>query len=156
MRGLFEEFGDPEPEITITDMPGILVADTKLEPIETVRKIKEKLLEEPWSVRYCLRIIPVQTETESRIGDIVEKVSELGNQIGENETYRISIEKRNSDDISSQELIASIANKFKNRVSLEYPDKTILVEILGSKAGVSILKKSDILSIEKTRRSMSE
>ncbi len=155
LRGFLEEFGDSEPKVAITDMSGILVADTKLEPVQTVRKIKEKFLDEPWSVRYCLRIIPVQRETESKIGSIVKEVSGLGSQIDEGETYRISVEKRNSD-ISSQELIASIASRFKNKVSLEYPDKTILVEILGNKAGVSILKKSDILSIEKTRRSMSE
>jgi tRNA acetyltransferase TAN1 len=41
-------------------------------------------------------------------------------------------------------------------VSLEYPDKMILIEILGNKTGISILKKSDVLSIEKTKRSISE
>ena len=155
LRGFFEEFGDSEPEITITNMSGILVAETKLDPVSMVRKIKERFLDEPWSVRYCLRIIPIQKEAEPEIQEIVEKVSELSNQIDENETYRISVEKRNSD-ISSQELIANIAGKFKNKVSLEFPDKIILVEILEDKAGVSILKKSDILSIEKAKRSMSE
>ena len=155
LKGFFQEFGDCEPKITITDMSGILVADTKLEPVDTVRRIKEKLLDEPWSVRYCLRIIPIQMQTESKIENIVGKVSELGKQINENETYRVSIEKRNSD-ISSYELITKIADKFKNKVSLEYPDKIILVEILENKAGISVLKKSDILSIEKTKRSMSE
>ena len=155
LREFFQEFGDSEPRITITNMSGILVADTQLEPIETVRRIREKLLDEPWSVRYCLRIIPIQVQTEPKIESIVEKVSELGSQINENETYRVSIEKRNSD-ISSQELVTKIADKFKNKVSLEYPDKIILVEILGNKAGISVLKKSDILSIEKTKRSMSE
>ena len=155
LRGLFEEFGDSEPEITITNMSGILVAETKLDPIKTVRRIKEKFLDEPWSIRYCLRVIPIQKETESEIQKIVEEVSKLGNQIDEDETYRISVEKRDSD-ISSQELITKIADKFKNKVSLEFPDKTVLVEILGNKAGVSILKRSDILSIEKAKRNMSE
>ena len=70
-------------------------------------------------------------------------------------TYRISIEKRNSE-LSSKEIITKIANKIKNKVSLEFPDKVLLIEILGNKTGVSILKKSDILSTEKTKRSMSE
>ena len=155
LMSFLDEFGDSEPKITITKMSGILVVETRLEPIETVRKIKEKFLDEPWSVRYCLRIIPVQIETESKIEEILEAVSELSDQIHENESYRVSIEKRNSD-ISSQELITKIASTFKNKVSLEFPDKTVLVEILGNKSGVSILKKSDILSIEKAKRSMSE
>ena len=84
-----------------------------------------------------------------------KKIAEKSNQILDNETYRISIEKRNSD-ISSQEIISKIADKIKNKVSLEFPDKIILIEILGKNTGVSILKKSDILSVEKTKRSMSD
>ena len=58
--------------------------------------------------------------------------------------------------MSSKEIITKIADKIKNKVSLEFPDKVILIEILGNKTGVSILKKVDVLSIEKTKRSISE
>lgn len=155
LSGILEDLGDSEAKITITEMSGILTAKTNLEPVDVVKKIKEMLLDEPWSIRYSLRIIPIQKITESKIEEIEKTVSEMANQISEDETYRISIEKRNSN-ISSQELITKIANKIKNKVSLEYPDKIILIEILGNICGVSILQKSDILSIEKTKRSISE
>ena len=155
LRKMLEEMGDSEPIITITKMSGILTAHTALEPIETVRKIKEHLVDEPWSIRYCLRIIPIQRVTEADLNSIDKEVKALSNHILDGETYRISIEKRNSD-ISSQELISKIAKKIKNKVSLEFPDKTILIEVLEKTAGISILKKSDVLSVEKTKRSMSE
>ncbi len=155
LSGILEDLGDSEAKITITEMSGILTAKTNLEPVDVVKKIKEMLLDEPWSIRYSLRIIPIQKITESKIEEIEKTVSEMANQISEDETYRISIEKRNSN-ISSQELITKIANKIKNKVSLEYPDKIVLIEILGNICGVSILQKSDILSIEKTKRSISE
>ncbi|MGY5152216.1 MAG: THUMP domain-containing protein [Candidatus Nitrosopumilus sp. bin_6a] len=155
LREILEEFGDSDVKISITNMSGILTAETQLDPIEVVRKIKDMLLDEPWSIRYCKRIIPIQKVIESKIDQIENSISELSNQILENETYRISIEKRNSD-LSSKEIITKIADKIKNKVSLEFPDKVILIEILGNKAGISILKKSDILSTEKTKRSMSE
>ncbi|HJO32434.1 MAG TPA: THUMP domain-containing protein, partial [Nitrosopumilus sp.] len=113
------------------------------------------ILDEPWSVRYCSRIIPIQKVIETQIDEIEKCVSEISEQILQDDKYRISIEKRNSD-ISSKEIITKIANQIKNKVSLEYPDKVILIEILGNKTGVSILKKSDVLSIEKTKRSISE
>jgi tRNA acetyltransferase TAN1 len=155
LMSILDDLGDSEPKITITNMSGILTAETKLDPIEIVKKIKEMILDEPWSVRYCLRIIPIQKIIESQIDEIEKAVSELSEQILDDETYRISIEKRNSD-LSSKEIITKIADKIKNKVSLEFPDKVILIEILGNKTGVSILKKSDILSIEKTKRSISE
>ncbi len=155
LRDILEELGDADIKVSITNMPGILTSETKLDPIEVVRKMKEMLLDEPWSIRYCLRIIPIQKTVETNIEEIEQSIAELSNQILDDETYRISIEKRNSN-LSSQEMITKIANKIKNKVSLEFPDKVILIEILGNKTGISILKKSDILSIEKTKRSMSE
>ena len=155
LMDILEEFGDSDVKVSITNMSGILTADTKLDPIEVVRKIKEMLLDEPWSVRYCKRIIPIQKVIESKIDEIEKSIAELSDQILDDETYRISIEKRNSN-VSSQEIITKIADKIKNKVSLEFPDKILLIEILGNIAGISILKKSDILSIEKTKRSISE
>ncbi len=95
-------------KVTITEMSGILTAETKLDPVEVVRKIKEMVLDEPWSVRYCLRIIPIQKIIETKIEEIEKAVSEMSEEIIDGETYRILIEKRNSN-LSSQEIIKKIA-----------------------------------------------
>jgi len=155
LTDILDELGDSDVKISISSMSGILTAETTLVPIEVVRKMKEMLLDEPWSIRYCLRVIPVQKFIETNVEEIEKTISSMLNQIQVTDTYRISIEKRNSD-ISSKEIITKIADQIKNKVSLEFPDKIILIEILGSVTGISILKKSDILSLEKTKRSMSE
>ena len=155
LRDILDELGDSEIEVSISDMSGILTVQTKLDPIEVVKKMKEMLLDQPWSIRYCLRIIPIQKVIETKIEVIEMAISNISNQILDGETYRILIEKRNSD-ISSKEIITKIAHEIKNKVSLDFPDKIILIEILGGMTGISILKEADILSIEKTKRSMSE
>jgi len=152
---ILDELGDSDVKISVSSMSGIITVQTKLDPIEVVRKMREILLDEPWSIRYCLRVIPVQKVVKTNIDEIEKIICEMSNQIEEKETYRILIEKRNSD-ISSKEIITKIANGIKNKVSLDSPDKVILIEILGIITGISILKKSDILSLEKTKRSMSD
>ena len=152
---ILDELGDSDVKISVSSMSGIITVQTKLDPIEVVRKMKEMLLDEPWSIRYCLRVIPVQKIVETDIEEIEKMISSIKNQIEEKESYRILIEKRNSE-ISSKEIITKIANGIKNKVSLDHPDKIILIEILGIVTGISILKNSDILSIEKTKRSMSD
>ncbi|MFZ8937297.1 MAG: THUMP domain-containing protein [Nitrosopumilaceae archaeon] len=152
---ILEDFGDSEPKVIITNMSGILTAKTQLDPVEVVKKIQEMILDEPWSIRYCLRIIPMQKFIDTDIEKIDETISEMADAIAEGDTYRISIEKRNSQMVS-QELIKKIAQKIKNKVSLENPDKIIQIEILGGKTGVSILSKGNILSLEKTKRSLSD
>ena len=149
------ELGDSDVKISVSSMSGIITAETKLDPIQVVRKMKEMLLDEPWSIRYCLRVIPIERVIETGIEEIEKTISSMLNQIEEKESYRILIEKRNSD-ISSKEVITKVANKIKNKVSLDFPDKIILIEILGIVTGISIIKKSDILSLEKTKRSMSD
>ena len=152
---ILDKLGDSNVKISISNMSGILTAETTLDPIEIVRKMKEIILDEPWSIRYCLRVIPIQKFIETNVEEIEKTISSMLNQIQDTDTYRISIEKRNSD-ISSKEIITKIADKIKNKVSLDFPDKIILIEILGIITGISILEKSDILSLEKTKRSMSE
>jgi tRNA acetyltransferase TAN1 len=152
---ILDELGDPDVKISVSNMSGIITVQTKLDPIEVVRKMKEILLDEPWSIRYCLRVIPIQKIVETNLDKIEECISSISDKIEDNESYRILIEKRNSD-ISSKEIITNIANQIKNKVSLDFPDKIILIEILGIVTGISLIKKSDILSLEKTKRSMSE
>ena len=152
---ILDELGDPDVKISVSNMSGIITVQTKLDPIEVVRKMKEILLDEPWSMRYCLRVIPIQKIVETNLEKIEECISSISDKIEDNESYRILIEKRNSD-ISSKEIITNIANQIKNKVSLDFPDKIILIEILGIVTGISLIKKSDILSLEKTKRSMSE
>lgn len=152
---ILDFLGDSEAEITITPMSGILTASSKLDPVEITKKIIQMVYDEPWSVRYPLRIIPIMKNTETKIEKILEEIPRLTNKINKNETYRISIEKRNSE-ISSQELISEIAKCIKNKVSLENPDKVILVELLGNITGISIIKPNEIFSIEKVKRKISE
>ena len=152
---ILDELGDSDVKISVSSMSGIITVQTKLNPIEVVRKMKEMVLDEPWSIRYCLRIIPIQKVVETNIEEIEKSICNMSSEINEKESYRILIEKRNSD-ISSKEIITKIANRIRNKVSLDFPDKIILIEILGIITGISILKKSDILSLEKTKRSMSD
>ena len=71
------------------------------------------------------------------------------------ETYRITVEKRHSE-IPTSEIISEIADKIQNKVSLEKFDWMILIEILGKITGIAILKENDILSTQKVKRSLSE
>ena len=72
-----------------------------------------------------------------------------------NDTYRITIEKRGSD-LSSKEVIDSIAKNIQNKVSLEKFDWNVIVEILGGTTGTSVLKENDIVSTLKMKRDLTE
>ena len=145
------EIGDQEPEILNIGMRGILMINTNIEPSKIIDWVKDKVVEEPWLIRYCLRMIPIQSITETEMNKITENVIKLKDVIKQNDSYRITIEKRNTD-MSSAELITEIAKIFPNKVSLNQPDWVVLIEILAEKTGISILKENEIFSLDKAKR----
>ena len=145
------EIGDQEPEILNIGMRGILMINTNIESSKIIDWVKDKVVEEPWLIRYCLRMIPIQSITETEMSKIIENVTKLKNVIKQNDSYRITIEKRNTD-MSSAEIITEIAKIFPNKVSLNQPDWVVLIEILADKTGISILKDSEIFSLDKSKR----
>lgn len=155
IHSILEEFGDSDITINITQMSGIVTAVTSLDPFIVVEKIKKRILDEPWSVRYCLRIIPIQETVTTEKDDIVNAVIKHSTTINSDDTYRITVEKRHSA-ISTSEIISGIADKIHKKVSLEQFDWLVLVEILGSKTGISVLKEDNIVSTQKLKRSLSE
>ena len=148
---ILDELGDQEPEILNVGMRGILMANTVIEPSKIIDYVKNKMIEEPWLIRYCLRIIPIQMITETEIDKIKQNVIKLKDTIQKNDSYRITIEKRNTS-ISSIEIITEIAKIFPNKVSLDMPDRVVLIEIFGNKTGMSILKNDGMFSLDKAKR----
>ena len=151
---ILDELGDQEPEILNVGMRGILMVNTIIEPLKIIDCVKNKIIEEPWLIRYCLRIIPIQRMTDTEIDKIKQTVIELKDTIQKNDSYRITIEKRNTS-ISSSEIITEVAEIFPNKVSLNQPDWIVLIEILGNETGISILKDDELFSLDKSKR-MSE
>ncbi len=151
IKKILNQLDDQEPEILNVGMRGILMVNTVIEPSKIIDLVKNKIIEEPWLIRYCLRIIPIQSITETEIDKIKQNVIKLKDTIQKNDSYRITIEKRNTN-ISSNEIITEIAKIFPNKVSLNQPDWIILIEILGDKTGISILKNSELFSLDKSKR----
>ena len=148
---ILDEIGDQESEVLNVGMRGILMVNTSIEPSKIITWVKDKIVEEPWLIRYCLRIIPIQNIGETEMDKITENVIKLKDVIKQNDSYRITIEKRNTD-MSSTEIITEVAKIFPNKVSLNQPDWIVLIEILADKTGVSILKDSEIFSLDKAKR----
>lgn len=155
LAAVFERLGLDEPSVRAAPMPGILTAIFDARPENIIQKTREIITDEPWYIRYIQRMIPICDTVCSDIDDITDAAKGLATIMGDADTYRITVEKRHSG-LSTSSIISGIAGIISNRVSLEEPDWVVLVEIIGSAAGVSIIRPLDILSVEKTKRQMSQ
>jgi tRNA acetyltransferase TAN1 len=146
LHDILELFGDPKPGSDITDLVGILIGRTALEPFEVVKRIKGLVHDEPWRVRYILRLIPIEFAfTEDGLDSIKNAAKRLASKMQEFETFRITVERRNTS-LRSSEIIATVGSEIDNRVDLENPDWIVLVEIIAKLVGISVLRPNEIFS----------
>ena len=148
---LLDMFGDSNPNILKTKFSGIIIAETVLEALEVIERFRRKIENEPWELRYSSRIIPIQKICQTDLALIRQNVIDLIPSIKSDETYKISLEKRDSE-IMRNEIISNIADLLTNKVSLEEPDWEIILQILGNKTGIGVMPKNSILSINKIKR----
>jgi tRNA acetyltransferase TAN1 len=142
--GMLEIFGDPVAESEIIEIKGLILAQTSLDPLAVIYKLRELVAVEPWQLRYVLRVLPIQVVIPTALGRITKAARDLAPKIG-NETFRVTVEKRHNS-LSSMQVVKAIASQISNKVDLENPSWVILVQILGGVTGLSVLRPNQIFS----------
>ncbi len=147
---LLREIGDSAPVVKRTGISGLIGAKIALSPTEAIAKLRDLILKRPFEFRYTFRIIPVQVVVNTNLRAIAETARVLAGNIGENETFRVTVEKRHSQ-IHARDIIENVATDIKRNVDLTSPDKIILVEVVGRYTGLSLISKNDLLQIQKEK-----
>lgn len=147
---LLGEIGDPSPVVDKSGVSGLIVAKTSLRPVDVAEKLRAILRERPYEFRYLLRVIPIEKVVRTSLDEIKKAAAELSAKIRENETYRVTVEKRFTET-STRDIIEAAASAVNRKVNLEDPDKILLIEVVGGLTGMSVLKPQDILSIAKEK-----
>jgi tRNA acetyltransferase TAN1 len=148
---LLEQFGDPDSECEITDIRGLLLANTTIGPTDVVAKLKDLTSSDPWQIRYILRVLPIQAVVATDLRSIGSASAELASRIGSSDKFRVTVEKRHSP-IRSVDIISSVAEAIQRKVDLEDPDWVVLVQVLGAQTGISVITPEQIFSSIKEKR----
>jgi len=147
---LLGEVGDSAATVDKTGVMGLIAAKTAFNPFEIIEKFRSILKERPWEFRYTLRVIPIEKVVRTDFGEIQRAATELSSKIGEEETFRVTVEKRFTE-ISTKEIIEAAAANIERKVDLSNPDKILLIEVVGGVTGISVIKPADILSVTKEK-----
>jgi tRNA acetyltransferase TAN1 len=147
---LKEELGDASATVNKTGVRGLVAAKTALAPCKVIEKFRAVLQERPYEFRYALRIIPIEKVVRTDLEEIKRVATELAAKIGENETFRVTVEKRFTG-VHSRDFIEAAAADIQRKADLENPDKILLIEVIGGLTGVSLIKPSDILAVVKEK-----
>ncbi|MBE0519684.1 THUMP domain-containing protein [Candidatus Bathyarchaeota archaeon] len=147
---LLGEIDDSAPNVEKTGISGLIAAKTASNPFEVVEKFRKILHERPYEFRYTLRIIPIEKVVRTDLEKIQHVATELSSKIEENETFRVTVEKRFTA-MPSRNIIEEVAANIERKVDLSKPDKILLIEVVGGLTGISVIKPDDILSVMKEK-----
>lgn len=150
LRYLLEQIGDPAANVAKTGISGLIVAKTALDPFEVIKRLREILKERSYEFRYMLRIMPIEKVLRTNLEQIRNAAAELSPKIAEDETFRVTVEKRFTVT-SSRDIIEAAAAVVKRKVNLSKPDKILLIEVLGGFTGISLARPDDIISVLKEK-----
>jgi len=150
LKHLFEQIGDSSADVRKSGIRGLIAGRTTLDEFQAVKSLREILVEHPFEFRYLLRIIPIQTIVTTDLKAIADKSGELSSKIAEDETFRVTVEKRFTT-LHAREIIEAVAANIKRKVNLDRPDRILLVEVVGGATGISVIKPEDIISVMKEK-----
>jgi tRNA acetyltransferase TAN1 len=151
---LLRAVGDETPEVDRSPVKGLITARTSLDPLEAIGRLREELREKSKHFKVLLRVMPIEARVTTTLEDIVEASRSLASKVPEEETYRITVEKRRTD-LRSMEVIDAVAEGIERRVDLENPDWILLIQILGRTTGISVIPSDGLLNVQKERAALS-
>jgi len=131
---------------------GVLEVEAE-NPKELIAFLSDFVRSEPFKVRYIMRVIPVDRVVDTKLEAITKAVKELSSRIAAGESFRITVEARDSP-FSNRELIETAADIIDRRVDLDSPDRIVFIQVFGEYAGVSVVAPQEIMSIAKLKRAV--
>jgi len=140
--------GCTEFEIWKSGISGLLLSNVQSNPHNIVKNFRELLRERPWEFKNIKRVIPIDILVDSNYEDISIGVEKIWPSIPVDSTFKILVKKRFTD-LSSRKIIEYTAKNIDRKVDLKNPDYIIDIEIVGSKTGIALVEKDEILSVEK-------
>ena len=94
------------------------------------------------------RYIPVDKWVSSKVPDMQKAIKSMVPKIGENEKWKMDLEKRYYHKLDYNDLILKLTEVVdRKKIDLKKPKKIIKVEIIGTHAGISLLEPGEHLMV---------
>lgn len=147
IRGLLKAIGVRDPAFVSGAPQGLVEVSFSEDPKTVVARLTELCVSNPASFKGTYHWTPVEAWSETDQKHLAQYMRQFDQQIRPQESWRIEVHKNNSP-VSARKITDAVAEFIQSpKVDLEAPDKTIHVELVGQKAGLSLLGPDDRLDV---------
>lgn len=127
-----------------TNWRGVLLAEIPLSKEEALQRLKD------FETQAIQRVVPLEVLVRASFDEIADAVLKLAENIRGSFAVRAKV--RGNKKLSQRELEIKlgslIVERYGHPVNLSDPDYTVVVEVLGKKAGVGVLGRRELLRFE--------
>lgn len=149
--------GDDSPIIFKSEISGIILAYTKLEPRNLIYYLQDVMTHKDINyTQFIHKIYPLDQVVETDLEKIKLTTLDLiahHPYCKPGTSFRITIRKRKTE-LNTNEIINAIADNLDFTVNLQEFDWNIQIEIIGNYTGIAILKKKDVFRPIRKRKTL--
>lgn len=142
-----EQLGESEVEGLFE---ALVIGDAK----RAVADVRALCYDRPGAFQHTHHWVPIELWVPCEEQDMVDAAKELGKGIGEGDRWMMHLHKRHLPAHTTDLLMLLTEPIDAGIVDLEDPEKVVVVEILGGRAGMALVRKDEILDVNKVRGSL--
>jgi tRNA acetyltransferase TAN1 len=144
VRAILDDFA--EFEFIDAKTPGVFLVHAQ-DVKKTVAKMKKLPAD---SFEYTYKWVPIDKWVKSDVAEISKILKSYNDEISEHQSWKLLLFKRMYKEHGTDKLIQLLTDNIqKENVDLQNPEKLVVVEIVGEKAGLSLLDKNEYLDTQK-------
>jgi tRNA(Ser,Leu) C12 N-acetylase TAN1 len=150
LKSVLKQVGEV-PKIVETGINGLYKVAVKDARVAT-SKITRLVAANPLIFVSTRHYIPIDNWVKAELPQMKEAIKKACANIRPKEKWKMHLNKRHWDKMESMPLILRLTEIVETgKVDLDRPDKIIQMEIIGSEAGIALLKPSDIADVQRIK-----
>jgi len=149
-KALLKEAGE-EAEFMDSGTEGLFLAKTKSDPKALTKKLADICRSSPDKFENTFHWIPIEKWTSSAIAKIQAEIKTINGKMDPEKKWKMDLNKRQFEGKTTDLILKLTEGIDKPKVDLKNPDIIIKVEIIGKKAGISLLNADELLDVPKLK-----
>ena len=135
-------------EFLESDIEGLFLLSVS-NPKEITKKLNTKDNASRFS--YTFHWVPIDKWVSSKPEDMAKVMKEIDAKMNAQESWKMDLTKRRYEGDTPKLIMKLTENINKPKVDLKNPQKIVKVEIIGKKAGIALLDRSELLDVPKLK-----
>ncbi|MGD0816888.1 MAG: THUMP domain-containing protein [Methanomassiliicoccales archaeon] len=134
-----------------TNVEGVCEIRVLGDPKDVVADLKKLCFQDPEQFPYTHHWVPIEKWVEPYMEEMLKVMTGYGETITANERWMLHLHKRHIGKHSSDIIEKLTAPINKGIVDLENPQTIVIVELMGNRAGMSLVRSEELLDVIKVR-----